>query len=287
VGDTSGYVTFFENLAGRADTIMNFAPPVLNYFDMYAGRSYSAPFLYDVNADGLTDFLMGKDSGKIMYFENNGTTTAPSFDAIPTNPFFGGVDVSTDFSLFGYSGPVITTLDSTGQLYLISGNEEGKIYGYEFNPDSIYAGAFLQVFDSYSGIDAGERSAITVADVTNDGKPEMIVGNYRGGLEFYTLSDTIENIISVPILATVNVGVSVFPNPTTGDVSLNVSGLKVNQMLTYSVTSMLGKMVHANTVHPSQDNWSGEIPFGQFPAGLYIVNVSQGAVSKSIKLIKY
>jgi hypothetical protein len=287
VGDTSGYVTFFENLAGRADTIMNFAPPVLNYFDMYAGRSYSAPFLYDVNGDGLTDLLIGNRSGKVVYFENHGTTTAPYFDAIPTNPFFGGINVSTGFSLFGYAGPVIATLDSTGQLYVLSGNEEGSIYGYKFDQDSIYSGTFLQVFNAYSDIDAGERSAITVADVTNDGRPEMIVGNYRGGLEFFTLSDTIENILSVQNLASVNIGVSIFPNPTTGNVSLTVTGIKVNQTLTYSVTDMLGKMVHSNTVHPSQDNWNGGIPLGQFPAGLYIVNVSQGAVSKSIKLIKY
>ena len=287
VGDTSGYVTFFENLAGRADTIMNFAAPVLNYFDMYAGRSYSAPFLYDVNADGLTDFLMGNRSGKIMYFENHGTTTAPSFDAIPTNPFFGGVNVSTDFSLFGYAGPVITTLDSTGKLYLISGNEEGKIYGYEFNPDSIYAGAFLQVFDSYSGIDAGERSAITVADVTNDGKPEMIVGNYRGGLEFYTLSDTIENILSVKAPNQVNVGLIVFPNPTTGEVTLSISGLNKSQPATVSITTILGNTILTNTIQPSQENWSGSVSFGQFASGIYIVNVSQGAESKSIKLIKY
>ncbi len=287
VGDTSGYVTFFENLAGRADTIMNFAAPVLNYFDMYAGRSYSAPFLYDVNADGLTDFLMGNRSGKVMYFENHGTTTAPSFDAIPTNPFFGGVDVSTNFSLFGYSGPVITTLDSTGKLYLISGNEEGRIYGYEFNPDSIYSGTFLQVFDSYSGIDAGERSAITVADVTNDGKPEMIVGNYRGGLEFYTLSDTIENILSVKAPNQVNVGLIVFPNPTTGDITLSISGLNKSQPATVSITTILGKTILTNTIQPSQENWSGSVSFGQFASGIYIVNVSQGAVSKSIKLIKY
>lgn len=287
VGDTSGYVTFFENLAGRPDTAMNFAAPVAKYYDMYAGKPYSAPFLFDVNGDGLTDFLIGSRSGYIRYFENRGTTTSPNFDAVPTNAVFGGINVSTDFSIFGYAGPVITTLDSTGQLYLLSGNEEGRIYGYEFDRDSIYGGSFVQVFDAYSGIDAGERSTLTIADVTNDGKPEMIVGNYRGGLEFFTLSDTIENIISAPTLASRQVGVTVFPNPTSGNVFLSVSGLLTNQPLSYTITSLLGSVVLAETVQPITENWSASISFGQFPAGMYIVNLSQGAVSKSIKLIKY
>ncbi len=288
LGDTSGYVMFFEDTSSAGNP-MAFAAPQRRYFDMYAGK-YSAPFIYDVNGDGLLDFLIGNRSGRVRYFENRGTLATPQFDPVPTNSLFGAVNASTALSLFGYSAPIITTLDSTGQLYLLTGNEEGRIYGYEFNPDSIYTGSFNQVFDNYSDIDAGERTAITIADVTNDGKPEMIVGNYRGGLSFYTLSDTIEDIlppVSVGADIARAVGLTLAPNPTTGDVLFTVSGLLPNQPATYSVTSVLGAVVFTGNIQAPSENWSTVIRFDQFPAGLYIVNLSQGSMSKSIKLIKY
>ncbi len=288
VGDTSGYISFFEDTASQGNP-MALNAPVRRYFDVFAGK-YSAPFVYDVNGDGLMDLLVGNRLGRVRYFENRGTLTAPLFDPVPTNSLFGEVNASSFFSLYGYAAPIITSLDSTGKLYLLTGNEEGQIYGYEFNPDSIYRGSFLQVFNNYSDIDVGERTALTIADITKDGKPEMIVGNYRGGLEFYTLSDSIEDIIP-PVSVAANVvrelGLSLFPNPTSGEVLLTVTGVQPNQPFSYTVTNMLGAVVFSETAQPTADSFTSIMSFGQFPAGLYIVNLSQGPLSKTIKLIKY
>lgn len=288
LGDTSGYVMFIEDTSAQGSPAA-FAAPQRRYFDMYAGK-YSAPLVYDINGDGLLDFLIGNRNGRIRYFENRGTRTVPTFDAVPTNNLFGQINTSTMLSLFGYSAPIITTLDSTGQLYLLTGNEEGRIYGYEFNADSIYGGSFVQVFDNYSGIDDGERTALTIADITNDGKPEMIVGSYRGGLGFYTLSDSIADIlppVSVGAELEREIGIVLAPNPTSGDVLFSVSGLQANQPAAYTITNMLGGVVATGSINTTSESWSTVIPFGQFPAGLYIVTLSQTSLSKSVKLIKY
>lgn len=287
VGDTSGYITFFENIAGP-DTAMVFAAPVRNYFDLNStGGGYSAPYVYDVNGDGAPDLLIGNRLGRIRYFQNRGLANNPIFDQVPTNSFFGQVSVKTDFSLDGYSRPQIASLDTTGALYLLTGSEEGWVFGYAFNPDSIYQGSFDLVFTRYSGIDAGERSSITIADITNDGKPEMIVGNYRGGLEFFTLSDTIEYIVSSPLLLANNIFVSVAPNPTAGEVTIHANGLTKGVPLTYSVVGLLGNLVLQNAVETNGEHWQGTISLGGQPSGLYFVRIAQGQQHTTIKLIKY
>ncbi len=285
VGDSSGYISFFENTAG-ANTTMAFAAPVRQFAAIDAGK-YSAPYVYDANGDSLPDLLLGSRRGTIAYYENRGTSTAPVFDALPTNPLLGLIDVSTAFSLDGYSRPVITTLDTTGQLYLLSGNEEGNIYGYLFDLDSIYTGSLRQVFNQYSNIDAGERTNITLADLTNDGKLEMIVGNHRGGLEFFTLSDTIENIIAVPSLAANPINITVAPNPTDEEVFISVSGIAQGVPLNYSIIGLLGDVVLNQNVATTGDTWTGAVSIAQYPAGLYFVRISQGAHSRTIKLIKH
>lgn len=287
LGDTSGTITFYENTAGLGAP-MAFAPPVANYFNIdVMGSGYSAPLVYDVNGDGLMDLLIGNRVGTIRYFENRGTASAPAFDQVPTNNLFGAIDVSTAFTLFGYSQPVITVLDTTGTLYLLSGNEEGNIYGYEFNIDSIYSGSFTQLFNKYSGIDAGERTAITVADITNDGKPEMIVGNHRGGLEFFTLSDTIENIVSVPTVNSEGMVVEAYPNPTASEVFVTVQGTLPGQVVTYQVLGMLGNVVTSGTLEPVGASLQANIYLAAEPVGIYLVRISQGAAHTSLKLIKY
>lgn len=287
LGDTSGTITFFENTASIGNP-MAFSAPQRRYFNIdVAGYGYSTPFVYDVNGDGLLDILSGNRFGNIRYFENRGTATSPMFDDVPTNSNFGGIFVKTIFAIAGYSRPFITTLDSTGTLYLLSGNEDGNILGYEFNPDSIYNGSFTQVFSRYSGIDAGERLNLAIADLTNDGKPEMLVGNHRGGLEFYTLSDTIENIIDGIADITPNWSLGLYPNPTNGDVNISFGGVKAGLAIQYSVTTLVGSKVLTGEFVPDAEQWTSTLPFGQYPPGLYIVTISQSNQSQSLKLIKY
>ncbi len=274
----------FENTAGPGNT-MTFAAPIRRYADINAGV-YAAPYIYDVNGDNLPDLLIGVRSGFVRYFENRGTATAPQFDAVATNTAFGNINVSTFLSLYGYANPIVTTLDSTATRYVLSGNEEGRIYGYVFDADSIYSGSFAQVFDHYANIDAGERTSLTIADITHDGKPEMIVGNHRGGLGFYTLSDSIEDIIAVPTLASNPLKCDVYPNPTNGAVFLSIQGMQPAQPAVVSVYGLLGNRMLHTEVLPLADSWAGQLSMAHLPAGVYVVHVAQGAYFKTVKLIK-
>jgi hypothetical protein len=66
------------------DKALSLAPPVLLHvagrpIDV-AGSGHSAPFVADVDGDGLDDLLVGQyDDGKLRIYRNVGTKTEPAF----------------------------------------------------------------------------------------------------------------------------------------------------------------------------------------------------------------
>jgi len=184
IGDSDGWLHYFEDTSaiGNPASFMLMRPI---YYNIDVGQ-FSTPFLYDVNQDSLLDIIVGEKGGNVNYFENIGTSILANFNSVPTNSFLGEVDVRVSGFIDGYSSPVITKLDTSSKIYLLSGSESGTLWLYRMNPDSVYTGRFALVTNGYEQIDQGKRVAISVADLNGDSKAEMVVGNYRGGVAMYT-----------------------------------------------------------------------------------------------------
>ncbi len=238
VGEFDGYLHFFRNTAGPGTASFTLEMPQM--FDIDVGQ-FSAPFIYDVNRDGLLDLVLGEKSGNLDYFENTGTATNFKFDTDPTNSFFGEVITRVPGFPDGYSNPVITTLDSSSTLYLLAGSDEGQIRTYLYDTSMINGGAFPKLFNNYSKIDEGEKIAIAVADLTGDGKMEMVAGNYRGGLAFFTQSDTIYTPVSDISVKNEFARVEIFPNPANDAVTIRLALADQKDEIGIELFDLLGK----------------------------------------------
>ncbi len=210
-GTEIGNILYFENIAPTDAPIQwTNSPDTLIALPF---ENALTPCVYDVDGDGQLDLVVGEKSGKLNYVRNNSTTSSTlSFELIDN--FWGGVDVKELGTPFGYSAPYIydfTNTDGTTQAYLFVQADNGKIHVFTDLDQS----TFTLVSNNFSNINEGGRGGLALADINGDGAAEMLVGNYRGGLSFFT-QQTIDVMDNVEELEAGNLnakGVKIYPNP--------------------------------------------------------------------------
>lgn len=187
----------------------------------------SAPHFFDLDRDGLTDLVIGEKGGNINYYRNTGQLASPVFT--PVTDSLGKINV-TDYnvSLNGYSVPFFYR-DGLDRTHLLVGSETGRVF-YFTGIDGNIPGAY-EASDTLAGLigvdfleaDRGYRSAPALHDLDRDGYPELVIGNFSGGLELFSRNS------QPPVSGTGNPispesMVSVHPNPFSGPVSVQING---------------------------------------------------------------
>ena len=238
---------------------------------------FSTPFLYDVNDNGVLDLVIGERSGNLNYYENKGTKEVYEFSSTPTNSFFGEIDVRSPGSFSGtsYSSPWIGALDSSGDIYVVSGSLEGKIKLYKMVIGNIYTGAFPEITHEYSNIDMGERTSLSIADITNNGRLDMVVGNYRGGFTLFSQGTE----VSTGQTLRNDIQLTLFPNPANQSVSLQWSNL-VN-IVEVKILDLSGKDLIINRVIDERHTTTFDV--SPLMPGIYFCEVSDEQGVQSVR----
>ena len=199
LGDANGKLHYFTN-NGTNPASFTISQPNYNNIDV---GYFASPQIIDVNRDGLLDILIGEQNGTINYCQNSGSLSSPIFDTVITN--FGGIDIESNIISSGYSSP--TLFDNNGSYELYSGSFTGVIYKFN-NIDNNLTG----LFDSISPLlsSEGSKTRVAINDINNDQKIDCIIGNYSGGLSFFS-SDS--SLISTQNFIPRN-NLNIYPNPT-------------------------------------------------------------------------
>tara|TARA_B100002052_G_scaffold254331_1_gene243867 strand:+ start:18008 stop:20185 length:2178 start_codon:yes stop_codon:yes gene_type:complete len=209
LGDADGQLHLFTNLGNG-----NFQLSNPNFQNIDIGQ-FAHPQLIDVNRDGLTDIIIGEQDGTINFLPNNGSLNNPLFDTIIEN--WGGIDVDQSYISTGFSKPFL--YDSNGIYQLFVGSYSGNIYQFSNIENNIY-GQFLEVNSTISNIWDGGKSAITLKDINNDNKADMIIGNLAGGISYFS-SDSILNDSTISYSNNINeILFTIFPNPNKDKISI-------------------------------------------------------------------
>ena len=187
-GQENGELLYFENTATSPDTMI-FTLKEEHYQDIDVGE-YSTPQLFDLTQNGLPDLVIGEKRGNLNYFPNAGTPDEPVF-TLKTDSL-GGILV-TDFSVsnYGYSHPAFFKYQE--ETRLIVGSESGKLF-YFTNIDNNLGGDFTKSDSLAYLVDTtgfsffpAFRSAAAIEDLDQDGYPELIAGNFSGGMHYYSM----------------------------------------------------------------------------------------------------
>lgn len=183
----------------------------------------SSPQLFDVNGDGLLDIVSGNRNGVIYYLENIGSAEEPLMEI--KSDFWGEVDVRND--LEGDSQPSLFR-NAAGELRLAVGSANGQVFIYGDIENNIEGGAFELLDTMILEQSAGLNSSVSVADINADGKMDMVIGNFRGGVEFFSEVDSsgLPNAVEDLVLET---GVQIRPNPSEGVFTVSVDGFGLSK----------------------------------------------------------
>ncbi len=284
IGHTDGTLSFYRNMAASAGAVPVWTLDQLMLKSM-AGDTidvgYSAtPYVYDINADGKPDLLIGNQSGRLAYYENGSTGSGPSLTFRTAQ--LGNFKADSLNTFTGYSSIWIGKMDVTNTTYLLSGNDLGQIVRYTGFQNGNVSSAYNMISDKYSDIDAGARSTITGGDIDGDGRTEFIIGNSLGGLYLYKQGP----VVGVPDTKALadNSGCIIYPNParTEAVVAWEAGFAGGNASVQINLYNAIGQVIRSVTGAGRQG--AVTIPVSGLASGIYTCRVASGDKVVNLKI---
>ncbi len=257
IGNSNGNLYYFNNNGSSQFTL---APNGINYQNIDVG-TFSTPQLVDVDNDGLVDLIIGETFGALYYYHNTGTATTPVFTYVSNH--FGGVDVrNVAYSYYGYSNPKLYL--ENGQHTLLVGAENGHLFKYD-NIDGNLGGTFTLTDTAAFGIFEPYRLTFDMIDLNNDTFPEIIVGNFAGGLSYYSKSSSVVVIDTTPLAN----DLVVYPNPASETLTFEFRDKAIHTG-TYSIFDARGRLVIEN----SFNSFKKTVRVNSLSTGIYTMRIT-------------
>ncbi len=183
-------VWYYKNIQDNTNPVFDFQQNDLFTEDMVDMGTGANPTFVDYNQDGLLDIVVGNHSfykplgeqdPRLLLYENIGTADAPHFELIDEDYLN-----LTDFAGSTASlSPTFGDLDNDGDLDLLIGEAAGKLLYYKNVAGPGNPFDFPQIELSYMGIDVGQVSVPQIVDINRDGKPDLVIGERNGNLNFF------------------------------------------------------------------------------------------------------
>ena len=286
VGTEMGYIYIYLNQAAPDQMpIYTIAEnTVLEIFHTDAGYLFgnSAPSLYDFDNDGDLDIVSGGNEGNLFYFENTGNANQYAFDTIPTNNRFGNVYVQHQDPYNVQIVPRVITSDTGTKMYLaynssdileVSNIDENLLGSFDVNHSDLYS--------KFSKEEWAEQS-LDLADLNNDSILDLVIGNQRGGVNFFfsraEISDTTialtETILPLQ-------KINIYPNPAKDHIFIDFEGKMDDNPLLF-IYNLQGQLVQTYALVGKESKQ--KIRLDNLNHGIYIISLQNAQNIYSTKL---
>lgn len=263
LGTTGGDLLFYQN-TGNGFTLID-----SQYQQIQAGQ-HSSPAFGDINGDGKIDLLVANQLGRIVYFENTGTATAPVF--VKQSDSLGFIDLRDGF-FTGAANIAIGDFNGNGDPDLVAGNEWGSLYLFADIRQKInqritpsQQNFFFPSTAIQTDIKPANYGAPAIEDVDGDNLPDLFIGTFRGGIEFYKNSS---NQLSVVDWALLEKQLQLYPNPAKDVIQL-VLNSNENSMEFLRLRDLQGRLLYEESLKQLQ---SHQLNLNNYAPGLYLLEL--------------
>ncbi|WP_369178909.1 FG-GAP-like repeat-containing protein [Candidatus Thiodubiliella endoseptemdiera] len=190
VGEENRTLKYYQNTGTTSNPAYEAKTGGSNPFNGINAGFFPKPTLADIDGDGDLDLVVGENDGTLKYYQNTGTTSNPAYEAKTgdDNPF-NGIDVGY------YSTPTLADIDGDGDLDLVMGEAYGTLKYYQNTGTTSNPAYEAKTGDDnpFNGIDVGDSSKPTLADIDGDGDLDLVVGESDGTLKYYQNTGTTSN----------------------------------------------------------------------------------------------
>lgn len=262
LNDVPNYTMFKvdDTLAVNAGSNLNnnsFIPLILT-----AINSTDHYFECTTTLSGPIDEQLNDTSGFINFFDRN------------WGHLFSSISILRDPSVFPYR-------NSNGETQLIIGDAQGPSYFFNEVGDSLLNGrdTFNLLISDFL-LDYGKNPTITGADINDDGKIDLAIGNEAGGLKLLFGDELIVGLNETADLKEGKQAFSIYPNPTNDLFTIRLND-KVNTPVKLKIIDVNGKIIRQENLltQSTQFNLTG------LSNGVYLIKIEGDDFNETSKII--
>lgn len=265
VGRANGTIAYLTDISSSQNIRFELINSTFQGIDI--GLS-ATPQLIDLNDDGLLDMVVGERNGNLNLFMNEGTKENPFFAL--KDEKWGNVAVGAENFGLGFSVPHIFFENAKPQIWV--GSFEGIIYHYS-NVSVTPNTNFHLAAQHLEGLGLGSHVAAVRADYNKDGKAEMILGNYGGGLNWLEADKVTLTSPKSP-----QIQLSIHPNPVEDYLEIELKAIKTPRL---KIFDLAGKLLYSKALNQSTTRL--KLSDLGIPPGIFLIQI-ENMVQKMIKL---
>jgi hypothetical protein len=290
IGQQDGTLLFYKNNSSGTNYAFQ---PVSGIVDGIDAGSTAAPTIADLNKDGKPDIIIGNRDGLLKLYLNKGSATAPLYSPTPDIDTLGKIDARYCFNttyniisceFYGFAVPYAYDLDADGNVELIVANDAGYVAIYT-GVDTTAGKIFTKlenVFVNYGNGQEpshqrfGRRASVCVGLLDADNKPDLLVGNIAGGLQYFGSVNPLPNT-SLNSLGG-RVPFTVYPNPANS--TMTIQHGTINATNRYELYDMDGRLLLSGDINPYYSETSVDV--SNLMNGLYFLRIGSNVVKVMI-----
>lgn len=263
-GSNDGTLHYFiNNAVNNAEMSLQYVP---NYFSGIDVGNFSAPFIYDFEGDGKKEIIVGERLDNVNLITNTGTVTNPIYTITTDSLYKINLRKISGYPS-GRSRLTIQALRPNEAPRVVISNGNSRIYFMDYFNQDITKNfdSIIDSIDLYGGAFSNSNGGFyySMADLNNDGKPELVAGNPQGGILMYrntSLNVGVQNDSK-------KLEVSVFPNPASENIFVQSNTTdKFSHILIFDLN---GKKVFENKEVTS----FLRIDTKDIPNGMYLIKI--------------